>query len=161
MKIFDIKKHPDKVLRRKSQPVARITEREMALFQDMLHTMHHCSGIGLAAPQIGINIRLFVVDIGKGPLLIANPKILKIKGKDRMEEGCLSLPDVVVNIERPSEVVIRGLNEKGETVEIDAKGLLARVILHEIDHLQGRLIIDYMSLLNKIKFNLSRKKSQS
>ena len=158
-KILEIKTYPDKILCVRSQPLEKITEREMELFQDMLSTMRQSSGVGLAAPQVGISKRLIVADIGEEPLRLANPEVLKAKGKDKMEEGCLSVPGPLVNIERPYEIIVTGLNEKGKMVEIKVKGLLARVILHEIDHLNGKLIIDHMNPLEKVKFKLCSKKS--
>lgn len=159
MKILEIRKYPEQILRKKSENIERITEQEIALFEDMLCTVRHFSGMGLAAPQVGINKRIIVTDIGEGPLKLANPEVLKVKGKDAMEEGCLSVPGALVNIARPDEVVVRGLNEKGKIVEVEAKGLLARVLLHEIDHLNGKLIIDYMSFFKKLKFRLCSNKS--
>ncbi len=154
MKILDLKKYPEKILREKCQAVEKITEREIELFENMLFTMRHLSGIGLAGPQVDINQRLIVADIGEGPIKLADPQVIEIKGKDKMEEGCLSVPGALVKIERPEEITIAGLNEEGKYVEIKAKGLLARVLLHEIDHLNGKLILDYMNFLQKIKFKL-------
>jgi peptide deformylase len=159
MKILEIKKYPDKILRKESCAVKQITEKEISLFEDMLFTMRHFSGIGLAAPQIGLNQRLIVVDVGEGSFKLANPEVIRIKGKDKMEEGCLSVPGVLIEITRPQEVVVRGLNENGKVVEINAKGLLARALLHEIDHLNGKLVVDYMNLLQRMKFKLCSKKS--
>ena len=154
---MEIKKYPDKILREASCAVEKIAEREMRLFEDMFSVMHNSSGIGLAAPQVGTNQRLIVADIDGQLLKLANPEVIKAEGKDKMEEGCLSVPGVLVNIERPYEVVVKGLNEKGEAVEIKARGLLARVLLHEIDHLNGKLIIDYMNFLEKVKFKICRR----
>ena len=154
MKILDVKKYPEKILREKCQAVEKITEREIELFENMLFTMRHLSGIGLAGPQVDINQRLIVADIGAGPIKLADPQVIEIKGKDKMEEGCLSVPGALVKIERPQELIITGLNEEGKYAEIKAKGLLARVLLHEIDHLNGKLILDYMNFLQKIKFKL-------
>ena len=91
---------------------------------------------------------------------MANPKILEFKGKDMMEEGCLSVPEALVDIERAERIVVQGLNEKGEFVEVELKGLLARVIQHEIDHLNGKLIVDYMNILQKIRHKFNRKKGK-
>jgi len=161
--ILRITKYPEKILRKKCQSIEGITEREITLFKNMLYTMRRFSGIGLAAPQVGINQRLIVADIGEKPVKLANPEVIKVKGKDKMGEGCLSVPDVVVEIERPDEVIVKGLNEEGKIVELKAKGLLARVLLHEIDHLKGKLIVDYMGFWQKIKFNLNNieRKGQS
>ena len=152
-----IKKYPDKILRKKCVPVEKVTEKEKELFEKMLFTMKHFCGIGLAAPQIGISKKLIVAEVKERTIKLANPEIIKIKGTDNMIEGCLSLPGFSVDIKRPYEVIAKGLNEKGQIVEVKAKGLLARVLQHETDHLQGKLIIDYMSLLEKVKFKLRNK----
>jgi len=120
----------------------------------MLVTMYQFAGIGLAAPQIGILKNLVVADIGEGPVRLANPVILEAKGKEKIEEGCLSIPGISVIINRPRKIIVSGLNEEGKTIEFKAQGLLARVLQHEIDHLNGKLIIDYLSLLEKFKFKL-------
>ena len=156
-KILEIKKYPDKILREGSCAVEKIAEREMRIFEDMFSTMRNSSGIGLAAPQIGINQRLIVADMDGQLLKLANPEVIKAEGKDKMEEGCLSVPGALVNIERAYEVVVKGLNEKGEAVEIKARGLLARILLHEIDHLNGKLIIDHMNFFKKVRFKICRR----
>jgi len=150
MEPLEIKKYPDSALRKKALEVKEITDTEVKLFEEMLFTMRHFAGIGLAAPQIGISKNLIVVDIGEGPIKLANPVVLNAKGSDKMEEGCLSMPGVVVVIDRPDKIMVSGLNEKGRVVELEAQGILARVLQHEIDHLRGKLIIDYMSLLDKL-----------
>lgn len=157
IKMLEITKYPHKILRIKSQPVEEITDKEIKLLEEMLLVMRHCSGVGLAAPQVGINQRIIVADARGEAVRLVNPEIIEIKGSEQLEEGCLSIPAAHVKIERPYRVVLKGLNEKGKPVEIEAKGLLARVLLHEIDHLNGKLIVDYMSLWEKIRFGLSRK----
>ncbi|MDD5618474.1 MAG: peptide deformylase [Candidatus Omnitrophica bacterium] len=147
---LEIKKYPDSVLRKKAIEIKEITYKEVNLFEEMLFTMRHFAGVGLAAPQIGITRNLIVADIGEGAIKLANPVILKTKGLDKMEEGCLSIPGVGVIIDRPDEILVSGLNEKGKIIELEARGLLARVLQHEIDHLQGKLIIDYVDLLEKM-----------
>jgi len=153
-----IKKYPDKILREKCVRVERVSDREKELFEKMLFTMRHFCGIGLAAPQIGIPQKLIVAEVEGKVIKLANPEIVKIKGIDSMAEGCLSIPDFIIKIERPYEVTVKGLNEKGQTVEIKTRELLARVLQHEIDHLKGKLIIDYMSMSEKIKYELKNKK---
>lgn len=153
----DIKKYPDGILRKRCPQVKEVTDKERRLFEEMLFTMRHFAGIGLAAPQVGISDNLVVADIGEGPVMLANPRILRANGSDRMDEGCLSVPGVSVNIERPYEVVVQGLDENNRFIEVKAKGLLARVLQHEIDHLKGKLIIDYLSLIDKFKLRLPRK----
>ena len=104
--------------------------------------MYEADGVGLAAPQVGILKRLFVIDIGDGPLVFINPEILETSGKQIGEEGCLSIPGEVEEVMRPNYVRARAINEKGEEFEIEAEELLARAILHEYDHLNGTLFID-------------------
>jgi len=157
--ILQIRRYPETILRKRSVHIPEVTPREIKLFEDMLLTMYTFNGIGLAAPQVGSSVQIFVADIGEGPIRLINPRIIKNKGEDKQSEGCLSLPDVNVDIKRPAEILVEGLNEKGEHIEIKAKGLLARVIQHEIDHLRGRLIIDYLGLIDKMKlFKLKRRK---
>ncbi|MEA3328494.1 MAG: peptide deformylase [Candidatus Omnitrophota bacterium] len=156
MGILEIRKYPDSVLRKKCESVKEITYREKALFRDMLFTMHTFKGIGLAAPQIGIARRLMVAEIGEAVIKLADPEIVKVKGSNKMVEGCLSLPALSVEIKRPFEIEARGLNEEGRAVEVKAKGLMARVIQHEIDHLNGKLIIDYAGLLQRMKLLIRR-----
>ena len=109
----------------------------------MLFTMKHFCGIGLAAPQIGIAKKMIVAEVNSRIIKLVNPQIVGIRGSDRMVEGCLSVPEVAIDIQRPNEVFVQGLDERGKIVEIRMEGLLARVAQHEIDHLQGKLIIDY------------------
>jgi peptide deformylase len=138
-----IKRYPDKLLRKQCKPIEEITEKEIELFQDMLFTMKHFAGIGLAAPQIGIAKKMIVAELDNRIIKLANPQIVGMRGADNMAEGCLSVPDVIVDIKRPDEVIVQGLDDKGNIVEMRMEGLLARVVQHEIDHLEGKLIIDY------------------
>jgi len=150
---LEIKKYPNVVLRKKCARVEEITDREIKLFDEMLFTMRHFAGIGLAAPQVGIARDLIVADIGEGAIQLANPVILRRKGMDHLEEGCLSIPGVAVSVERSYEVTVSGLNEKGQAVEFKVRGLMARVLQHEVDHLKGKLIIDYLRLFERMKLN--------
>jgi peptide deformylase len=144
MKLLEIRRFPDPILRVNCFKVEEITSKELALFEDMVYTMKANNGIGLAAPQVGIAKRLIVALDEQGRVIrLANPKILKGKGSDIMVEGCLSLPGESVEIKRWLEVVVIGLDDRNKEVEVKAKGLLARVLQHEIDHLYGKLIIDY------------------
>jgi len=149
MKPLVIKKYPDKILRKQCQPVEKIARKEKELFEKMLFTMKHLCGIGLAAPQIGILKKMIVAEVDNKIIKLANPQIVDIRGADSMAEGCLSVPYVTVGIKRPNEIILQGLGEKGEIVEVKANGLLARVLQHEIDHLRGKLIIDYVRILKK------------
>lgn len=158
MELLLIDKYPDKILKKNCVRVDEVTDKEKELFENMLFTMRHFAGIGLAAPQIGISKRLIVAEVEEKVIKLANPEIIETKGAEKMEEGCLSVPDTIVKIERPYEASIKGLNEKGDEVEIKTEGLLARVLQHEIDHLDGRLIIDYMTILEELNFKLKHRK---
>ena len=116
----------------------------------MAQTMYRANGVGLAAPQVGVDKKMIVVDAGDGLISLINPKILKKEGKSVLEEGCLSIPEITVKIERAEKVVVEGLNEEGITVSIAAEGLKAHALQHEIDHLRGVLIIDYANFKKKL-----------
>ena len=151
--ILKVRLYGDSCLRKKSVVVTSIGAAERMLIISMIATMHEHKGIGLAAPQVGINQRILVADIadGKGPIVVINPQILKRYGSNYMEEGCLSIPGVIVNIRRSQEVLVRYRDENNKEIENIFVDLLARVIQHETDHLAGKLIIDYASLLQKRK----------
>ena len=142
MALRNIRKYGDDVLRKKCREVENIDKRLLTLINDMFDTMYEADGVGLAAPQVGILKRLFVIDIGEGPLVFINPEILETDGKQIDQEWCLSLPGELEEVMRPNYVRARALNEKGEEFEIEAEELLARAILHEYDHLNGTLFID-------------------
>ena len=142
MALRNIRKFGDDVLRKKCREVDEIDERLLTLIEDMKETMYEAEGVGLAAPQVGILKRLFVIDIGEGPFVFINAEILETSGSQTDEEGCLSLPGETKEVIRPNYVKARALNEKGEEFEIEAEELLARAILHEYDHLNGTLFID-------------------
>jgi len=149
-------KLPDPLLRKVSVPVERIDEEVRRLADDMLETMYAAPGVGLAAVQVGVPRRLVVLDTAKGddepprPMVMINPEVVAL-GKEMREheEGCLSIPDVRIDIERPSSVTVRYLDREGKPQELAAEGLLATAIQHEIDHLNGRLIIDFLSRLKR------------
>ena len=142
----------DPCLRRVSMPVKEVGSSERMLIESMIATMHEAKGIGLAAPQVGINQRLFVADVGNGPMAIINPKITKTSGSDVLEEGCLSIPEVTINIKRSQQITVEYMDEKGEIISMTCSELLARVIQHETDHLDGKLIVDYASTEEQEKF---------
>ena len=146
MAIRQIREYGDEILRKKSREVDVVDDKIRELLDDMLETMHKYNGVGLAAPQVGILKRVVVIDLydDNGPLKLVNPKIVKQKGKQEVEEGCLSFPNQYAKMIRPEEIVAEALNEKGEKIKIKAKGLLAQAICHEIDHLDGVLFIDNM-----------------
>jgi len=140
--------HP--ILRKVAQPVARIDASLKRLSKDMMETMQVAEGIGLAAPQIGKSIRLFVLDVspvidGYPPMTFINPEILTSTGLGPYTEGCLSIPGVSAEVMRPEVITLRYVTLDGATVEGVAEGVIARVIQHEIDHLDGKLFIDYLS----------------
>ncbi len=145
MKTLEIRKYPERILREKCGHISDVGEAERILLEQMLFTMRQLSGIGLAAPQIGIPRRLIVAEVDGKVVKLVNPEMLKSGGSASMSEGCLSLPGLEVDVKRPGSVVVTGLEETGGFVEIKAEGLLARVLQHEIDHLDGVLISDYLS----------------
>lgn len=143
------------MLRQVSQPVERVDDELRKLMDDMLETMHAAPGIGLAAVQVAVPRRVLVADVSHKeetipPICMVNPEILSTSDETRLyEEGCLSLPDVLVDVERPARVRIGYVDRDGKAREIEADGLLATVLQHEIDHLNGRLIIDFLSRLKR------------
>ncbi|MGO4707179.1 peptide deformylase [Microvirga sp. 2MCAF38] len=146
---------PDSQLRLISKPVASITDEIRALADDMLETMYDAPGVGLAAIQIGVPLRVVTMDVSRSederqPIVLLNPEIVSSsEEKSVYEEGCLSIPEYYEEVERPTRVRFRYMNLKGEIVEQDADGLLATCIQHEIDHLNGVLFIDYLSKLKR------------
>ncbi len=146
---------PDPVLRRTASPIERVDDDLRRLADDMLETMYAAPGVGLAAPQVNVSRRMIVMDIaGEGeqqrPVVMINPVILSY-GNERKayEEGCLSIPDVKVEIERPSSLEVTFLDRDGKSQTLQAEGLLATVIQHEVDHLDGRMIIDFLTRLKR------------
>jgi peptide deformylase len=155
MTILPIITLPDPLLRKKSEPVGRIDEAVRKLAADMLETMYAAPGVGLAAVQVGVPRRIVVLDTAKDeepprPLVLINPEIVSLSTEMRQrEEGCLSLPDVRIDIERPSSLTVRYTDLDGKPQELKTQGLLATAIQHEIDHLNGKLIIDFLSRLKR------------
>ena len=146
-----IRLYGDPALRKKSASVKEVGPGERMLIHSMIATMHAYKGIGLAAPQVGINQRILVADVGEGPVAIINPKIVKKSGAAVMEEGCLSIPSVTVKIKRPEKIFVQYLDENNKQIERQYSELMARVICHETDHLNGKLIVDYATLKEKLK----------
>ena len=144
MAIRNIREDGDEILRKKSREVEVVDDKIREILEDMVETMHKYNGVGLAAPQIGLLKRLIVIDLydDKGPIKLVNPEIIKEKGTQEVEEGCLSFPNKFAKIIKPEEVTVKALNENGKTVKISAKGLLAQALSHEIDHLNGILFVD-------------------
>lgn len=146
MAIRNIRVNGDEVLRKKCKKVDKINDRITTLIEDMIDTMYEADGVGLAAPQVGILKRIFVIDVydDEGARVFINPEILETNGSQIGEEGCLSIPGESEEVERPNYVKVKALNEKGEEFVLEAEGLLARAICHENDHLDGILYIDHV-----------------
>ena len=134
------------MLRKKAKPVAQVTPWINEVVKEMIESLKNSKpkGIGLAAPQIGELLRIIIVHVGEGILVMINPRILSSEGECLFKEGCLSIPGLFANISRPKKIKVRCLNLKGDPVTLDADDVLARVILHEIDHLDGKLFTDYI-----------------
>ena len=146
MAIRQIRMSDDEILRKQSRVVEVVDEKIKELLDDMVGTMHKYNGVGLAGPQVGILKRVIVIDLydGSEPLKLVNPEIIKAKGEQEVEEGCLSFPNEYAKIIRPKEVTVTALNEEGKKVKIVGKDLLAQALAHEIDHLNGILFVDNM-----------------
>lgn len=141
----------ERILRKKSQAVKQVTIQHREILSQMSRLMYEQSGVGLAAPQIGLNLNMIVVDAGSGLYKLINPTILKKKGSQVMEEGCLSVPGVCVKVRRARQVKIEAQDEFGKPLSISAEDLLACIFQHELDHLKGKLIVDYAPLWRRIK----------
>lgn len=137
-----IRTEGDEILRKKAKQVKVISKNIEILVEDMLDTMYHAEGVGLAAPQIGILKRIVVIDIGEGPIVLINPEIMETKGEQDGPEGCLSVPGKSGQVVRPLYVKVKAMNLKGETIYVTGEEFLARALSHEIDHLDGKLYID-------------------
>ncbi|MBI3291561.1 MAG: peptide deformylase [Elusimicrobia bacterium] len=150
-----IRKYGDPCLRKKTKPVEAIDDTVRALIKDMFHVMHRLQGIGLAANQVGLSHRMLVIDLpvdGKShPLVLINPEREVASGRVEGPEGCLSFPGLFVSIPRPAHIRVRALNEHGLPVVVEGQGLLARALDHEIDHLDGKLFIDYLPMWKRLK----------
>jgi peptide deformylase len=166
-KIYPIVKYGDPILEKPTAPVKNFDAELETLTEDMFASMYAASGVGLAAPQIGKSMRLTVVDVtgGKNPeakIVLANPEIIHAEGEVREEEGCLSIPGFRGYVMRPQFVTIRAQNAKGESFEIRGENLLARAFCHEIDHLNGILFLQHLSMLKRdlIKRKIKKLKKQ-
>ena len=150
MSVLDIRVLGDPVLRKPTKRVTEVTDELRQLIADMFETMYAAEGIGLAAPQVGRTERLAVVDVEGNKFTMINPEVIERTGDiDKAEEGCLSIPDIYGDVERPFTVTIRAMNENGEQYEATASELLGRCFQHEIDHLDGKLFLDYLSPLKR------------
>jgi peptide deformylase len=151
MSLLDIHVLGSPILRKETAPVQKVDDSLHRLIDDMFETMYAARGIGLAAPQVGRTEQLTVIDVDRErPLVLINPEILVADGGvAKAEEGCLSIPEIFGEVERPAHVIVRALDRNGAPFEVEATELLARCLQHEIDHLHGKLFIDYLSILKK------------
>jgi len=152
MAILNILHFPDPRLRTRAQDVLAVDDQVLTLIDDMLETMYQAPGIGLAATQVNVHQRVLVIDISSEqnePGVFINPEILETYGSEETDEGCLSVPGVYERVQRAECVKVRALNRNGEAFELEAHGLLAVCIQHEIDHLDGKLFVDYLSQLKR------------
>lgn len=152
MAILDILHFPDPRLRIKAKPVDVVDDQIRRLVDDMFETMYSAPGIGLAATQVNVHKRVIVIDVSDEkdqPLVLINPEILEDRGLEEMQEGCLSVPDYFDNVQRSDWVRVRALDRDGQEFELETDGLLAVCIQHEIDHLNGKLFVDYLSELKR------------
>ncbi len=165
MALREVLQFPDPRLKEVSKPITRIDDEIRELARDMIDVMYDEPGIGLAAPQVGAAIRLFVIDtewsdeeVGKNPMVVVNPEISDREGSITWEEGCLSVPDYTANVERNAKIRLRGTDLDGHPIDEIAEGLRAVCIQHEVDHLDGILFIDRISRLKRSLYVKKRKK---
>ncbi|MDI1471681.1 MAG: peptide deformylase [Thermodesulfovibrio sp.] len=163
MAILEIKKYPDDILKVKASFVDEINGNIQKLIDDMIETMYKANGVGLSAPQVGVSKRIIVVDTSpreenQSLIVLVNPEIVNSDGEIISEEGCLSIPGFITRLQRKQKVFVKGLDKNGKEIEIEAEGLLARALQHEIDHLDGILLIDRISPLKRELFRRKYKK---
>jgi len=151
MEDLEIKIYGNPVLRKKAKPVEAVGPEELALFDDMAKAMYAASGVGLAAPQVGVSKQLIVIDAGRGLIKLANPKIIKAEGKQAIEEGCLSFPEISIKVKRANNIVVEALGPDNKKIQLESKDLTSIILQHEIDHLNGILIADRASLKERIR----------
>ncbi len=163
MALLPILHFPDERLRRQAQPVPDVNDEIRRLMDDMLETMYDAPGVGLAAPQVDVVKRVIVVDVSEerdAPLAMVNPEVIAREGVEVMEEGCLSVPGIYENVERAASVRIRYLDRSGQADEVDAEGLLAVCLQHEIDHLDGKLFVDYLTEIKRQRIKKKLEKAR-
>ena len=149
MSVLDIRRAGDPVLKEKAKPVSKITKAVRTLLDNMSQTMQDADGVGLAAPQVGISLRVIVIDVGEGLIELINPEIIESEGCETSTEGCLSVPGMYGDVERFTSVTVQGLDRQGNVATVRGTGLLARALQHEIDHLEGVLFIERAQSLYK------------
>lgn len=163
MAILDILHYPDPRLRIKAQPVPAVDDSVRRLVSDLFETMYAAPGIGLAATQVNVHRRVIVLDVSEQhdqPWCFVNPRVTGTEGREQTEEGCLSVPGVFETVERAERIQVQALNAQGETIDLTADGLLAVCIQHEIDHLEGKLFVDYISTLKRNRLRKKLEKTQ-
>lgn len=163
MAILNILNYPDERLRTVAQPVSEVSEEIQQLTDNMLETMYAAPGIGLAATQVNVHQRIIVMDISEEknqPLVLINPEIVEKDGEQEFDEGCLSVPGIYETVQRAEHIRLRALNRDGEEFEMEAHGLLAVCIQHEMDHLMGKLFVDYLSNLKRQRIRKKLQKQQ-
>jgi len=163
MAVLPIKTYPDPILSRACRQVEVVDDDLRHLAADMLETMYAAPGVGLAAPQVGSDLRLVVVDCSErdqdpAPLILVNPRIVQAEGSLVFEEGCLSVPDYTCEVTRASRVVVQALDDQGRPIRVEGEGLMAVCLQHELDHLEGRLFIDRISPLKRSLYKKRRAK---
>ncbi|MBU2738602.1 peptide deformylase [Acidithiobacillus concretivorus] len=160
MSLLKILEFPDQRLKNVAQPIIRVDKQVQQLADDMAETMYDAPGIGLAAPQVAAGQRLIVVDVSENRndlMVLVNPEIITHSGEEEMKEGCLSVPGVLETVRRAEKITLRATTVQGKLIELEADGLLAVCIQHEIDHLNGTLFVDHLS---RLKQNLIRRKAE-
>jgi peptide deformylase len=163
MAILDILHFPDPRLRNRALPVEHVDDAVRRLVDDMFETMYEAPGIGLAATQVDVARRVIVIDVSEQrdqPLVLINPEILERAGEEEMEEGCLSVPGYYELVRRSAEVRVRALDREGKAFELETGGLLAVCIQHEIDHLDGKLFVDYLSEMKRQRLRKKLEKAR-
>ena len=164
MALLNILQYPDPRLRKVAKPVAVVDDRIRKLVADMAETMYEAPGVGLAATQVDVHERVITIDVSETRdelRVFINPEIVWASAERKVwDEGCLSVPDIYDKVERPDRVRVRALNEKGETFELEADGLLAVCIQHEMDHLMGKVFVEYLSPLKQTRIRSKLKKHQ-
>ena len=158
---YEIKLFGSPILRHKAKAVRAVTDKERDILSQMARVMYAAGGVGLAANQVGIDRSMAVVDVGEGLYKLVNPRIIKKEGMQILEEGCLSVPGVFVKVKRAKKVEVKALDEWGKPVALKAEGLMAVCLQQEIDHLNGRLIVDYAPLLQKLRIKKTLAKIKS
>jgi peptide deformylase len=166
--ILKILAYPNPILKQKAAPVARVDKNVQELIENMFETMYDAPGVGLAAPQVAVSQRILVIDVGRiedgtrkaDPKAIINPVIKSQEGKIIWEEGCLSVPDLIVPVERSQKVVVEGLDRNGKAIKFFGEDLLAVAFQHEIDHLEGILLVDRLSRLKRDLYRRKREKHE-